>query len=131
MHKTRQFSMTEPREWSIRLPWASLPLSANGREGWRKKAAITAEIRDTMRWLLKAAKIPPLVKISVQLIWVASTVRRRDTDNTVATMKPVVDAIVDEGIVPDDTTEFVTRLEADISVQPHVDILTVRIKEIP
>ena len=36
--------------------------------------------------------------------------RRRDPSNLIATQKPILDGLVDAGLVPDDTPEYVNEL---------------------
>ena len=65
--------------------------------------------RDATHWAIKAARIQPCTRIWVELHYVPATNRRRAPDNLVAYFKPVVDAFVDTGVIPDDTQEFVDR----------------------
>lgn len=92
--------------WRIELP-ITRPLSLNGREHWRVKAKRVKEIRDATCVLAKAAGIPRLSRIIVELHYAPRDQRRRDPLNLVATLKPIEDGIVDAGIVPDDTPEWV------------------------
>jgi crossover junction endodeoxyribonuclease RusA len=94
------------RVWRLDLPM-SRPLSLNGREHWRRKAALVKRVR-----LLAFAKaqhvgVPALPRIAVELHYVPRDRRRRDPLNLVATLKPVEDGLVDAGVVPDDTPEYV------------------------
>lgn len=100
-------SHTSGRVWRIDLP-QTRPLSLNGREHWRIKAKRVKELRDTACLLVKAAGVPKLQRIRVELHYAPRDKRRRDPLNLVATLKPIEDGIVDAGIVPDDTPEFVT-----------------------
>jgi crossover junction endodeoxyribonuclease RusA len=87
--------------------WVRPPLSANDRMHWRKKAAITADIRTAAR--LAFAQHPPVSRVEVRMTWVVTTKHRRDADNTVPTLKAICDGLVDAGIVPDDTPEFMVK----------------------
>ena len=71
------------------------------------KAREVAQVRKDVCTLAKAAKIPALVRIVVELHYAPRDSRRRDALNLVATLKPCEDGIVDAGVVPDDTAEFV------------------------
>ncbi|MBW8171809.1 hypothetical protein K0651_01935 [Ornithinimicrobium sp. Arc0846-15] len=75
------------------------------------KARKTRAVVSDTRWLVRAARIPDLAGCTVQLHFEPATTRRRDTDNLVATLKPICDAIVLEGIVPDDTPVFMSKPE--------------------
>lgn len=99
------------RTWEIRLPWRTPPASANDRDHWRVKARKVADIRDAGRVLtLRALPLLMAPRIAVGLTYVPRDKRRRDPDNLVVPLfKALVDGIVDAGIVPDDTPEYVLR----------------------
>ena len=102
------------REWVVRLPWAKPPCSANDRDHWRVKAAKVAAIRDAARYglLHQAVGIEAsyATRFAVGLTYVPRDKRRRDPDNLVVPLfKALVDGIVDAGIVPDDTPDYVLR----------------------
>ena len=102
-------------EWTLRLPYTTPPLTGNDRMHWRRKAAITAGIRETVRdrvhlsqfttqpWPVDAAHV------EVWLHYWPRDKRRRDADNLVPTLKVCCDALVDAGVVPDDTPAEMTK----------------------
>ena len=94
------------RTWMFTLPMTT-PLSLNSRQHWRSKARDVAEVRAAAYARARAAHIPALPRIAVELHYAPRDRRRRDALNLVATLKPIEDGIVDAGIVPDDTAEFV------------------------
>jgi crossover junction endodeoxyribonuclease RusA len=109
----------------IDLPWSSPPLSLNDR-GWTKgasmaKAATTARVFNDVMWLARSRKLPvwPAVQyVTVQLHYRPRNAIRRDTDNLVATLKPICDAIAGGshkrpgyGMVPDDIPKFMGKPE--------------------
>lgn len=100
--------------WVVQLPF-TVPLSMNDRMHHMVKAKAVKEWRTAAHWAIKAAKIPRCERVSAQLVYVPSARRRRDPDNLVASFKPVVDALVDAGVVVDDTQEYVERLWPFIS----------------
>lgn len=83
------------------------PLSLNNRRHWRAHARAVAAVREETTWRARAARIPALTRIAVELHYAPRDARRRDPLNLVATLKPVEDGLVDAGVVPDDTPEFV------------------------
>lgn len=118
----------------IELPWTSPPLSLNDRGASRRamfaKAAKTAEVRRTALQLARAAKLPHLVDhATVQLHYRPRDRGRRDTDNLVATLKPICDALTPGrparktrngkliapqygyGLVADDTPQYMAKPE--------------------
>ena len=91
------------------------PLSLNGREHWRVKALRVKEVRNAAALLTRAAAVPALQHISVELHYTPRDKRRRDPLNLVATLKPIEDGIVDAGVIPDDIPTYLT------SVMPIID----------
>jgi crossover junction endodeoxyribonuclease RusA len=124
--------MTEPRygrTWEIRLPWDKPPASANDRDHWRVKARKVQNIRSVALLSTDDYDVRPCTRIAVELTYVPRDKRRRDPDNLVVPLfKALVDGIVDAGIVPDDTPEYVIRSMPQI-LPPDGDprlILTIR-----
>lgn len=69
-------------------------------------------MREAIRWIAAGAKLPKgMGCATVQLHYLPADNRRRDTDNLVATLKPLCDGLVDYGLVPDDTPEFMAKPE--------------------
>jgi crossover junction endodeoxyribonuclease RusA len=97
------------RTWSVELPF-SRPLSMNDRMHHMVKAKVVAEWRSQTAAALRAEQIPAMSKVKATLFYIPKVNRRRDPDNLVASFKPAIDALVDAGIVPDDTQEFVERV---------------------
>ena len=93
--------------WTIRLPYTTPPLTLNGRMHWATKARITREVRGYV-WGTSHRDVPECDSIHVTLVYVPRDKRGRDRDNLVATLKPCIDGLVDAGIVPDDTPDFVS-----------------------
>jgi crossover junction endodeoxyribonuclease RusA len=96
--------------WVLTPPWHTLPVSLNHRQHWAAKARAVADCRVWAGWAAKAAHIPPLRHAVVELVWYAPDRRRRDADQPVGTLKPCCDGLVDAGVVPDDTPEWMTKL---------------------
>ncbi len=117
------------------FPWASPPLTSNQRMHWARKAKITAQVRDTAA--LACRRFGPAERVEVSLSWIVRTKHRRDADNIVPTLKALCDGLVDAGIVPDDTPEYMVKrmpvIEYDPTAQPrmvlHVERLTHQAKE--
>lgn len=109
--------------WTVRLPYRTPPLSLNSRQHWAAKARVTRQVRQDVLVLLRAARVPACGRVVVQLGYTPRDRRRRDTDNLVATLKAVADGVVDAGVVPDDTPEFMGKPEPVItgpSRDPHL-----------
>lgn len=91
------------------------PLSLNDRMAWPVKARLVKAVRTATARNARALRIPRYPHVHVRLEYVPRDNRRRDTDNLWATAKPAIDALVDAGVVADDTSEYVTRHEPRIT----------------
>lgn len=101
-------------EWTFKLPMQK-PLSLNDRMHWRVRAEAVKQVRDDVHILCRAAKVPKCEKISVHLMWFPGPlIRRRDPLNLVATLKAVEDGVVQAGVVPDDTPQYVKSVMPEI-----------------
>lgn len=101
----------------LTFPWERPPLNANQRLHWAKKASLTRTVRDLA--FLYARRLPkPQAHITVQLVWVVTDRRRRDSDNIYPTFKAMCDGLVDAGIVPDDTPAYMNKLGPIIRYEP-------------
>lgn len=93
------------------LPWTTPPISLNDWEHYRVRARKVKEVRAAARILAMAAHLPrDLPHVSVQLVYQPRDRRRRDEDNLVGTLKAICDGLIDYGITPDDTPEYMTKL---------------------
>ena len=91
--------------WTVTLPYIAPPLTLNQRLHWAARSRLTRGLRESTAWL---ANLPALPSVHVVLHYRPADNRRRDPDNIVATLKPCLDGLVDAGIVPDDTPQFVS-----------------------
>ena len=83
------------------------PLSMNARHGhWAQRHATVKAWRDAAAWSVKAASVPAMERVAVELHVTPPDRRRRDRHNLHATLKPVLDGgLVDAGVIRDDTPE--------------------------
>lgn len=98
----------------IVLPYAIPPLTANQRLHYMERASRVRHLRATTALLMRDInrRRPPLEtghKLHVRLEYVPADRRRRDADNLVPTLKAICDGLVDAGLVPDDTPEFMEK----------------------
>lgn len=102
-------------EATFRFDWTRPPLHANQRLAWR---AISERVR-----------LPALPRIEVLLTWVVKDRRRRDAINLYPLVKALTDGLVDAGVIPDDTPQYVATPEPiiryDATATPHF-LLTIR-----
>lgn len=95
------------RIWTFDITVRTTPLSMNDRQHWAAKARETAELRRNAALMAKLTRIPrDLGRVRVTLHYVPRDRRRRDPINLAPTLKAIQDGLVDVGIVPDDTPEF-------------------------
>jgi crossover junction endodeoxyribonuclease RusA len=92
-------------EWTFDLPQTA-PMSLNDRHTWQQKARLKKPYREAAHLLARQQKIPACQRVRVTLIYTPRDRRRRDPLNLVATLKLVEDGLVDAGVVPDDTPEY-------------------------
>lgn len=109
----------------IPLPYTKPPLSLNDRMHWRKKAGIVKAIRAHVAEQARE-QVPAVSAVNVELHYVPRDARRRDKDNLVATLKPCLDGLVDAGVVPDDTPEYLdwrVAIDNPDRSNPHLYLL--------
>lgn len=94
--------------WRVDLPWTAPPLTLNPpRHGhYMVRARLVKQVRATARVLVRAAGVPPLERVAVELHYRPRDRRRRDAINLTATLKALEDGVVDAGVVPDDVERF-------------------------
>ena len=98
------------RSWTLHLP--DLPyVTSNTREHWAERASCNAAWRKATGQIAgQQLRIPTCERIRVELVYWPPTAHRRDPDNLVTgVLKPIVDGLVDAGVVPDDTAAYVDR----------------------
>lgn len=89
---------------TIRLPWLRPPLSQNDRdERTRGGARKIADAKVMARWAVRAARVTPVDRAEVTLHYRVPDRRRRDADNLAVVLKVCQDALVAEGVLPDDS----------------------------
>jgi crossover junction endodeoxyribonuclease RusA len=105
------------------LPWTRPPLSMNDvgitRAAKFARARRIADARRTAQMLARQAKLPRGVQhVTVQLHYRPRNNVRRDTDNLVATLKPLCDGLAGGtvrypgyGMVPDDIPAYMAKPE--------------------
>lgn len=107
--------------------WSRPPLTANQRfNHWGVKSRLVKQVRGMT--FDKTQHLPQMERCKVQLVWFVNDRRRRDTDNLYPTLKACCDGVVDAGVVPDDTPEFMDKPQPQIIyvpkeiIQAHVEL---------
>ena len=102
----------------LTFDWHRPPLNANQRLHWAAKAKLTRTIRQTVEGTARRAFMDPFEHVTVQLTWVVTDKRRPDSDNIYPTFKAMCDGLVDAGIVPDDTPQYMDKRAPLIRHEP-------------
>jgi len=99
-------------------PW----LNANGRRDRRAQTPDRRAWRDAANVYARAAKLPGLGRAHILAELRFPTKHRRDVHNFFPTVKAVVDGLVDYGLLPDDSSEYLVgpdlRLGAGVAKGP-------------
>jgi hypothetical protein len=128
--------------WTLKLPYERPPkgLSANYRGHWAPKARSTAEVRALVVTLARAAGIPTMGRMQVELVWVVTDNRKRDEDNAFPLLKVAADGLAsDRGVsahlVPDDSPEWCVkiapRIEKRQDTTAHFELIVTDITHRP
>jgi hypothetical protein len=105
-----------PRTWTIELPYTSPPLRDNDRHHWARKAELVRGLRADAKLMARFVGVPTgLSLVGIVLHWQPATRRRRDQLSIAPTLKPLVDGLVDYGLIPDDDT---THCELSCRIEP-------------
>lgn len=110
--------MSAPKAWRLELGTRP-PLSMNDRRHWTASSKAVKQLRHLTATRAASLGLPKnLEHISTQLVWLTPDKRRRDEDNITSTAKAAWDGLVDYGIVPDDTPNYMTKLMPRIIPHP-------------
>lgn len=120
-----------PRTFTLEMPAGERLLSLNDRVHWSKRARVTRDLRTTAGWLAKAAKIPPLDRVSIVAEYQPPRNGRRDPDNLMPAVKAAIDGCVNAKIIPDDSSVHVTSVTCAIGEPYPRGRLVLRITEVP
>lgn len=93
----------------VDLPFELPPLVKNAvrKMHHHKEAKIRRESMQAVRWAIRAANVQPLEEAEVVLHWRVPNRHRRDGDGAQPTLSFCLDALVLEGVLPDDSWKFV------------------------
>ena len=101
----------------IEFPMPAPLMSMNDRQHWRPQR-IRAKAWRTASHLYSLGK-GPFGPSLIEVVLPVPDKRRRDPHNYAPTLKHIVDGLVDAGLWPDDTPEFVRTLEPTLAVCPR------------
>ena len=87
--------------YTIQLP-SYEPISLNDRQHHQQRARDVKRWRTESAFLIRQAQVPAMSHAYVTLDVYPPDRRRRDADNLVATLKPIIDGMRDAGVIDDD-----------------------------
>lgn len=96
----------------VALSWDRPPLTGNDRGHTRYSPF--RRVKEQAQWAIRKAKPAPMTGAEVTLHWRIGTRHRRDADNLAPTLKACLDALVAEGVLPDDGWQHVPRAACEI-----------------
>ena len=106
-------------------------LSANTRHHW----AVNREVARTWRHLAattaRAAGIPPMGRARIVVTFHKATANRYDPGNLAPVSKAIVDGLVDAGVLPDDSHEYVVGPDHRAGAKTTTPHVVVTITELP
>jgi crossover junction endodeoxyribonuclease RusA len=85
-------------------------ITLNARAHWTANHRAAAALRLRGGWAARIAHAPEMVRADLT-VWVVYPVRvnrRRDVSNYLGTVKPLLDGMVDAGVLPDDDDDHLT-----------------------
>ena len=94
------------RSWTITIPVPVAWLNANDRADRRRFAPIVKQWRDAAHVHARAGKLPALGKAHITATLRFRDRRRRDPHNYYPTIKACIDGLVDYGLLPDDSSDY-------------------------
>lgn len=94
------------RQWTVTIPAPAPWLSANQRRDLRRQTPDRRAWRDAGAVCAQAAHLPKLQRVHLLATLRFSSNRNRDVHNYYPTLKALVDGLVDYGLVPDDSHQF-------------------------
>lgn len=88
-------------------PWS---INEERKLHYMERARRVKEWRETFYWLAKEAKIPPCTAITIEAFPIQQRGKLGDVLNNYPAAKAAIDGIVDAGVVPDDSPEYVRAI---------------------
>ena len=112
-------SAPEVGSWTVTIPAPAPWLSANHRRDLRRQTPDRRAWRDAGLVHARRVHLPKLEKVHIVAELRFTTARRRDPHNYYPTLKALVDGLVDYGLIPDDSHEYL--IGPDLRYGPLAD----------
>lgn len=110
-----------------KVPWGLL--SANTRHHWSVNREVARYWRQVAAITARNANIPPMGRAHITVTFHKATARRYDPGNLAPVSKAIVDGIVDAGILPDDSSEYLVGPDHRAGQKTDTPHVTVSITE--
>lgn len=111
--------------------WQKLySLNEYRNEHFHKLNAIKKEWSSVVELACIWNKIQPVDKCILKFTFIFKDRRKRDIDNYAATVKMIIDGLVEYGILPDDNWNHVVKIEMAIAIQAKMEGVQVTIQEV-
>jgi len=94
------------RQWSVTIPAPAPWLSANQRRDLRRQTPDRRAWRDAGLVHARRVHLPKLRRVHIVAELRFADRRRRDPHNYYPTLKALIDGLVDYGLVPDDSHQY-------------------------
>jgi hypothetical protein len=99
------------RTWTLDVPAPGPWLNSNDRSNRYKVARIAKLWREAAQVRARDAGLPMLSRCHITAELRFTDNRRRDDHNYQPTIKPLIDGLVDYGLLPDDSRQYLTGVE--------------------
>jgi Holliday junction resolvase RusA-like endonuclease len=104
------------RQFTLELPDGLPVWNANSRGHHMRRAETVRAWRNAVGWKAREEKLPKrLETVDVELMMIPADRRRRDPDNLAGILKPCLDALVDVGVLDDDSAVHVASVTLRIA----------------
>jgi crossover junction endodeoxyribonuclease RusA len=119
------------------LPLPSANLSPNGRLHWGTKAsAVKTARKESWYWFRRFLpvdwiRVPVRIDVVYHCPKNSHGYRPRDIENAIAAMKPMIDGMVDAGVIPDDNATWLEWGKFTLTRQKDGTVPGVRISVVP
>lgn len=97
-----------PRAWTITVPLPTWGMNLERSEHWRVHRARTREYRTTACLLARAARIPTLDRVAIEITPIGPSRTGDVAFGCAPAAKAAIDGLVDARVLPDDTPKHVT-----------------------
>lgn len=99
-------------------PRLARQLSPNGRVHWATRAMAKKEAAHRIAGACLLQRITPVDGLCRLVFrWVFPTAGRHDVDNCIATAKPMIDSLVEAGVLEDDDSRHVVSVTAEVAYE--------------